>query len=74
MRWIPSLICLLVVLHGSYAPPVSPDKSQEESDVKDNLVCASLILFVVMKYVILRSGKDLNSQSTASSIMLDLRV
>ncbi|KAM3968623.1 nucleobindin 1 isoform 2-T2 [Aphomia sociella] len=37
MRLIPCILCLLVFLHGSYAPPVAPDKSNEDSDVKDNL-------------------------------------
>ncbi|XP_060809483.1 nucleobindin-2 isoform X2 [Amyelois transitella] len=37
MRLFTSIICLMVALHCSYAPPVNPDKSNEESDVKDNL-------------------------------------
>ncbi|KAJ2954239.1 hypothetical protein O0L34_g2485 [Tuta absoluta] len=35
---LPTLFCILVLLHCSYAPPVSPDKSKEQdSEVKDDL-------------------------------------
>nr|XP_049691664.1 nucleobindin-2 isoform X3 [Helicoverpa armigera] len=38
MRWLSSFLCLLVILHCSYAPPVTPDKSNEQdSEVKDDL-------------------------------------
>ncbi|XP_047040824.1 nucleobindin-2-like isoform X2 [Helicoverpa zea] len=38
MRWLSSILCLLVILHCSYAPPVTPDKSNEQdSEVKDDL-------------------------------------
>ncbi|XP_026759678.2 nucleobindin-2 isoform X2 [Galleria mellonella] len=37
MRSLPGLLCLLAILHTSYAPPVSGDNSNEDSDVKDNL-------------------------------------
>lgn len=36
MRLLPSLLCLLVVLHCSYAPPVTPEK--KDSEIKDDLV------------------------------------
>ncbi|KAL0902305.1 hypothetical protein ABMA27_000207 [Loxostege sticticalis] len=35
MRLLPSLLCLLVVLHCSYAPPVTPEK--KDSEIKDDL-------------------------------------
>ncbi|XP_037977847.2 nucleobindin-2 isoform X2 [Plutella xylostella] len=40
MRLLPSILCLLLVLHCSYAPPVTHDKDDKEhdSEVKDELV------------------------------------
>ncbi|XP_075990563.1 nucleobindin 1 isoform X1 [Anticarsia gemmatalis] len=38
MKWIPSFLIFVVILHCSYAPPVTPDKSTEQdSEVKDDL-------------------------------------
>ncbi|XP_049885036.1 nucleobindin-2 isoform X2 [Pectinophora gossypiella] len=38
MKLLPSLLCFLVILHCSYAPPVSPDKPKEQdSEIKDDL-------------------------------------
>ncbi|KAJ0183992.1 hypothetical protein K1T71_000415 [Dendrolimus kikuchii] len=38
MKLLPSLLCVLFVLHCSYAPPVSPDKSKEkDSEIKEDL-------------------------------------
>lgn len=51
MRLLPSILCLLLVLHCSYAPPVTHDKDDKEhdSEVKDELVmviCVFHIIFV----------------------------
>ncbi|KAJ8737754.1 hypothetical protein PYW08_000349 [Mythimna loreyi] len=38
MKWFTRFLFLLVILHCSYAPPVTPDKSNEQdSEVKDDL-------------------------------------
>lgn len=52
MRLKESLICLLVILHCSYAPPVSQDKSKEQdSEIKDDLVIVNyttLYIYIAM--------------------------
>lgn len=45
-----SIICLLVIFHCSYAPPVSQDKSKEQdSEIKDDLVRV-VILFLIIAH------------------------
>lgn len=40
MRLLVTIGCMIVFLHCSYAPPVTPDKS-EDSEIKDDLVSES---------------------------------
>lgn len=44
MKLFTSLLCLLVVLHCSFAPPVHPDADKDkDSEIKDELVSVSVI-------------------------------
>lgn len=55
-----SLICLLVIFHCSYAPPVTQDKSKEQdSEIKDDLVNNIIFLFIVTSPAIINDKINL---------------